>query len=103
MGRSYIVIDRVDLTLNAGQRTALGLGPIGSDPRDAALRYALVEVTSTAETCVDLFFFAWERAAMTRTQLRAAVVADAQARLAAARNGRTEAQTFQVGARIEVE
>lgn len=101
--KSYIVIEQVDLTLSAGQRTALGLGSIGSDPRNAALRYSMIVCSDSGESCAgSTFFYPWERAAMTRAQLRDAVIADARARLATYRNA-SDPEGFGVGARLVIE
>lgn len=100
--QAWLDIERVDLSLSAGQRTALGLGPIGSDPRDAAVRASLVEVTPAgAHRCVGMVTIAFERAATTRSQLRTALVAAARTALDAARDG--EAEGAILGARIRIE
>lgn len=99
--RTYIEINQVDLSLSAGQRTALGLGPIGSDPRDAAVRASLCEENANKVRCIVSFAHAFERAATTRSSLRAALVARARVLLDAHRD--TEAEGAIVGTRIAVD
>ena len=98
---TYLEVERVDLTLSAAQRTALGLGPIASDPRNAAVRVALCVQTPTGARCEQVFFYAFERATTTRSQLRAALVAQARVLLDAARGA--EAEGALVGTRIRVD
>lgn len=100
-GQSYIEIDRVDLSLSAAQRTALGLGPIGSDPRDAAARAQVMRPIPGGHRCIGTVTHPFERAASTRAQIRAALVAAARALLDGIHNAETESAL--VGQRIRVD
>ena len=100
--RAYVDIDRIDLSLSPAQRTALGLGPIANDPRDAAIRGSVCMETPTEIRCVGSVVVAFERAATTRSALRTLLVDAARVRVAADRDAKSEAQAFAVGTRIEI-
>ena len=95
-----IEVTRVDLTLSGAQRTALGLGPIGSDPRDAAVRCSVSEQTDDAHRFVATFDHAFQRSATTRSVLKAALTAQARLLVAAANDPVSE--TAALGMRISV-
>lgn len=95
----YLEIEAYDATLTARQRTALGLGPIGSDPRDAAVRVIVVVPGELGGVrAVATFHYAFHRATTSRSQLGAALVSEARARIAAEQDG--EGETRLVGSRF---
>jgi hypothetical protein len=97
----FIEVQALDLSLSAGERAFLGLGSIGSDPRDTALKLAIVEHTAASQTCLDVYYYTWERAVLTRAQVRDAVIAEGRSRLDAIREA--EAAGAVVGRRYRIE
>lgn len=67
-----------DANLDAAQRTELGLGPIGSDPRDTLTVVEVIDVSPLGTSVVVQFNHVYERAAVNKRQLAAAIRARAQ-------------------------
>ena len=75
---------KLDLTLGPARRTALGLGPIETDPRDTAILVQVREEDAMGVTVIAEFEYPYERLPMTPAALvpllraRARVLADGE-------------------------
>lgn len=66
MAKFQYQVIKVDKNLSAGQRTRLGLGPIETDPRDAALNLSFARVGEEGvEAISDPVWLPFEKAAIT--------------------------------------
>lgn len=67
-----------DANLSPAERTALGLGDIGTDPRDTNMVVEILLREGSSVTVIATFNYSYERAAMNKRQIANAIRARAQ-------------------------
>jgi hypothetical protein len=81
---------KIDRTLGPARRTALGLGPIETDPRDTAILVQVREEDATGVTVIAEFEYPYARGPMTPAALVPLLRAQARALADGDLNGRGE-------------
>lgn len=67
-----------DANLSPAERTDLGLGAIGVDPRDTNMIVEVISTDSTGSAVIATFNYSYERAAVNKRQIASGIRAKAQ-------------------------